>query len=356
MACYARISVVARSFLVAFVAIALGACGGTGSGGGTSSSFVPVSQGGLPKANATPPSYTMTALPLLAKAINNVGVVVGQASSGAAAKFDHGTLTVFPEHAGSQGAQALDINDNGLAVGYDTSGTQTTEGCVVSAFLAIFHQDGTVSYVGPQPYPNAQLSGINNDGIATGLFGSNAVSYPPLTTVFQPTGGGLTAIGTAINGSGVIVGQYSVDALGNVKPFSVPAQPNCCGTATFGAATDINTTGHIVGYSYSNDPNADTAWFYANGTSTALPNLPGATTAAARALNDSDEVVGQQFIGTFAHGVLWKNGQVYDLNSLVTNRPASLEIEDASDINNSGQIVVFVCCGGASQSYLLTPQ
>lgn len=153
----------------------------------------------------------------------------------------------------------------------------------------------------------------------------------------------------------MIVGEYSVDPSDDVKPFSVPAQANCCGIATFGAATDINATGQIVGYSYGSDPNAATAWFYANGTSTAPADLSGATTAVARALNEGDEVVGQQFVGTFAHGVLWKNGQVYDLNTLVTNRPTTLQIENASDINNSGQIVVFVCCGGASQSYLLTP-
>lgn len=146
MASCPRISLFTRILFVAVVAAALGACGGTGSGGGSSSSFVPISQGGLPKVSATPPSYMMTPLPMLATSINNHGVVVGISQQGNPAKFDHGTLTEFPRHAGSQFADVRDINDDGLAVGFDTSGTQTAAGCVLSAFLAIFHQDGSVSY------------------------------------------------------------------------------------------------------------------------------------------------------------------------------------------------------------------
>lgn len=340
-----------RILPAAFVIVALAACGG--GGGGSSPVLSPVGHGPLPVANATPPAYTISALPLLARAINNNGVVVG-AADGKAAKFANGTLTILPQIAGSQGSEAYDINDAGEAVGYDTTGIQQGASCVLTAYLAVYHPDGTVTFSSGQPYPNGGLFGINSVGEATGVFGPNAVSYPPITPVFSPTGGGKIAVGRAINDSGVIVGEYAVDSHDDRKPFVVPAQPNCCGTATFGNADDINTFGHIVGSSY-NDPNAVSAWFYANGTTTTLANLPGATVSAARALNDNDDVVGVEFVDTFAHGVLWRNGQVYDLQSLVTNMPPGAQIEDAMDINNSGQIVVFVPSVG-SQTFLLTPK
>lgn len=335
---------------VFFVSI-LSACGG---GGGSSSVLAPVAHGPLPVAAATPPSYTISALPLLAKAINNNGVVVG-AADGKAAEYANGVLTILPQHPGSQGSDALDINDAGVAVGTDTTGVQQGASCVLTSYFAVYHTDGTVTFSAGQPYPDAFLDGINSSGMATGNFGANAISYPPIATVFSPAGGGKIALGRAINDSGVIVGEYSVDSQDDRKPFVVPAQPNCCGTATFGGAEDINTLGHIVGFSYSTDPNADTAWFYANGTTTVLANLPGVTNSAPRAINDNDQAVGVEFAGTQSHGVLWQGGQVYDLQTLVTNLPAGAQIEDAIDINNKGQIIVFVPSVG-SQTFLLTPK
>ncbi|MGZ3532419.1 MAG: hypothetical protein ACXVAR_13105 [Vulcanimicrobiaceae bacterium] len=74
--------------------------------------------------------------------------------------------------------------------------------------------------------------------------------------------------------------------------FVVPAQPNCCGIATFGIATDVNTAGHIVGGSFSTEPDATIGWIYSAGTNTAIGTLPGGKASIARALNDNDEVVG----------------------------------------------------------------
>lgn len=228
--------------------------------------------------------------------------------------------------------------------------------CVVSAYLSIYHTDGTVTFVGPQPYPKAALLGINNNGVGAGLFGNAAISYPPLTTVFQPSAGAPFARGLAINDSGTIVGDYSTTPEDtDRKPFVVPALPNCCGTAAFGEASDINSFSHVVGDSYASDPNDTRAWIYANGVTTALATLPGTTTSAARAINDSDEAVGLDLAGSNARGVLWRNGQVYDLNALVTNLPPGAIIEDAEDINNSGKIVVFVV-DAPSSAYVLTPQ
>jgi uncharacterized membrane protein len=339
-----------KTLPAAFIIVVLSACGG--GSGGSSSVLAPIGRAPLP-ANAAPPSYTLSALPLQARAINNNGVVVGSAD-GKAAKYANGMLTILPQIAGSEGSVAYDINDLGEAVGYDTTGVQQGASCVLTAYLAVYHRDGTATFSAGQPYPNAGLFGVNNSGMATGLFGPNAVSYPPITTVFSPTGGGPLAIGRAINNSGVIVGEYAVDPQDDRKPFVVPAQPNCCGTARFGSATDVNGLGHIVGYSYAL-PSASTAWFYASGTTTTLPDLAGATNSAPRAINDNDQVVGVEFIGSYGHGVLWENGQVYDLQSLVTNMPANARIEDAVDINNSGQIIVFIPSVG-SQTFLLTPK
>ncbi len=76
----------------------------------------------------------------------------------------------------------------------------------------------------------------------------------------------------------------------------------------------------------------------------------------ARALNDHGQIVGTSNISPYAHrAALWNNGQLFDLNSLVT-ADSGWVLFDAYAINNAGQIV----CGGSYKhgpmhAVLLTP-
>jgi probable HAF family extracellular repeat protein len=144
--------------------------------------------------------------------------------------------------------------------------------------------------------------------------------------------GDMSSAATGINASGQVVG-YSESSNGDFHAFlysngqmtDLGVLPG--GTSSF--ATGINASGQVVGYSESS--NGDNhAFLYSNGQMTDLGTLTGAKNSVAHGINASGQVVGVS--GT--HAFLYSNGQMTDLGTLTGTLTSS-----ASGINASGQVV-----------------
>ena len=224
---------------------------------------------------------------------------------------------------------------------------------------------------------------INNSGQVAAILGSaynwDAVIWQngSLQNLGKVTGSNETSA-AAINNLGVVVGSYNNP---NTKPM--------IGDIASGAlkldddfdpyqlayAQDINDAGKIVGTIYNSGAWAAYSW--ENGVVTWLPGLGGniyanglnqpgqivggtngrpviwngsqitdlgslgGSDGRAIGINDLGQAVGysQDASGT-SRAFLWKNGQIYDLNSLV-NLPAGWTLASASDINDQGSIVGY---------------
>jgi probable HAF family extracellular repeat protein len=194
-----------------------------------------------------------------------------------------------------------------------------------------------------------------------------------------PTTGGsrFAPVALGINDSGQVAGYE-----GNLTPFVwTPNSPNGTSGSTLslnvagGRALGINSLGDVAGDIESNYPYQAFSWSHSTGVVTYLPFLPGAASATARRVNTNGQVVGNAtFPDGSTHGILWQNGQVFDLNSLTitggipagwifacpyTQTALALNLPLIS-INDAGQI-----CGTASvtvngiitnHAFLLTPQ
>jgi hypothetical protein len=181
----------------------------------------------------------------------------------------------------------------------------------------------------------------------------------------------LLAIGDAlaVNDAGVVVGGDCVDGE-NLLPWestgSVTFPRNACyqGNQHFSLnATDINNAGDVIGdYSAvqaSTDPfTCIFHGFLVKGDHTIdIPGPGGKTTddTAVNALNSGDWVVGID--GTMQHAIIYVNGSVYDLNSLLVGAGCSLwTLQSADDINDSGVIVGRGLLGGTEHGFMLIPQ
>ena len=134
---------------------------------------------------------------------------------------------------------------------------------------------------------------------------------------------------------------------------SVPATSSRCGNRILSGeesiAHDINGPGQIVGW--AGGIYDKYAFLWDNGEMTLLP---GDGFSGATAISDSGEVVGYYVpSGTTFHAALWRDGQRYDLNSLIGDTTVLLKL--AHDVNDAGQIVAEGMGNGGVNAYLLTP-
>jgi probable HAF family extracellular repeat protein len=113
--------------------------------------------------------------------------------------------------------------------------------------------------------------------------------------------------------------------------------PTLGGSANWASA--INSSGQIVGTSYTSGTSGAHAFLYSNGQMTNLGTL-GGPISEADAINDSGQVVGSAYTGgqdtignPISHAYLYSNGAMHDLDAL--GSPGSV----ALGINNAGQIV-----------------
>jgi probable HAF family extracellular repeat protein len=126
------------------------------------------------------------------------------------------------------------------------------------------------------------------------------------------------------------------------------------------AAKDINSFGHVVGYSSLADDATVNAflWTKKSGKMEDLAPIPGAANSIAIALNDSDVVVGSSTDSTFTTftATIWKHGVATDLNTLIPTG-SSLHLIFGCSINSRGEILGLATdlTGAVYYAYELIP-
>jgi probable HAF family extracellular repeat protein len=132
-------------------------------------------------------------------------------------------------------------------------------------------------------------------------------------------------------------------------------------SSAFGnAAKDINSSGHVVGFSSLSDNVTFNAflWTRETGKMKALKPIKGVANSVAIALNDSDEVVGSSINSTFTAltATVWKHGVPVDLNTLIPAN-SSLYLIFGCSINSRGQILGLATnlAGTVYHAYELIP-
>jgi len=256
-------------------------------------------------------------------------------------------LPTLDNNHGNNGVAAA-VNDFGEVAG---AAENTTPGCPTqnpAAFLNQYYQYKPVLWrnhtieelatVGGDPVGTAVA--INNHGEAAGMTGtcgafSLSLGYylSPLHAVLWEKDGTPTDLGS--------LGGNESSALGN-------------------AAKDINSFGHVVGYSSLSDNATINAfhWTRKTGKMKALVPIKGIANSIAIALNDSDEVVGSSINSTFTTltATIWKHGVPADLNTLIPAN-SSLNLLFGCSINSRGQILGLATnlAGTVYHAYELIP-
>ncbi|HZZ43732.1 MAG TPA: hypothetical protein VFE58_12405 [Tepidisphaeraceae bacterium] len=267
----------------------------------------------------------------LAYGINDSGEVTGYSSVAS---------TGVPQHAflysngamidlGSLGNESFGqaINNNGQIAGYYT----IADGTNYHAFL---YSNGTMTDIGVLPgTADTQAAGVNDSGevvgesYLSGGYNYHAFVYVDGTMTDLGTLGGEISSASAINNAGQIVGKASLGVL----------------------ATYFNSHSSL-------SIDEAHAFLYSSGTMTDLGTL-GGYQSQADAINNLGQIVGESDItpGSYAeHAFLYFDGTMIDLNSLID--PATgWVLNEATGINDRGQIIGNGMYDGQQEAFLLTP-
>ena len=303
---------------------------------------------------------------------------------------------------GGAGSEAYGINANGQVVGVsDLPGD-----AVQHAFL---YSGGTMTDLGTLPGKTlSAANGINDLGQIVGTsysysngeeVGDRAFLYSAGVMSDLGTLGGLVSWGTGIDDSGRIVGQsyprgsfadaflYSDGVMSNLgtlggewgsDAYAINASGQVVGVAftrdgsqhpflysggsmsdlgtlggSAGYAYGVNASGQVVGWANTGGIGAQHAFLYSEGAMVDLGALPGGTWSLAAGINASAQVVGWGDGGAF----VYEDGKMYDLSNLLDSSGTNWAIENASAINDAGQIAGFAydAATGAEHAVLLTP-
>ena len=298
-----------------------------------------------------------------------VGEAPGPAAAGQAALWSVGGAR---QYTGSDYSLLYAINSAGTAVGnsYD-SGTMYASR-LSGGVLSTYGAPGTENY----------LRSINEAGDATGW---QRVWNPSIgmwdISVISLSADGVFSVGPSlgsywgddptaaavwdINNAGVILGNAANFGDGNSDIFTIDADGmHNIGTmgGTTALASAINDAGVIVGQStYSDANDATHAVRWANGVWTDLGTLAGddyGVSSAVFDINNLGEMVGVSYTDASAtdmRATIWVDDQIYDLATLLNNGQG-WTLSYANAVNDDGQIVGTGYLNGVQHAFLLTPE
>lgn len=309
-------------------------------------------------------------------AINDQGQIIGLSRTAGDQEthiflYDHGNLVdisvLYNLRSGFYAPTANAINNRGDIVGNISNGDAVllskgvttdlgTFGGVFSTALGINNSAQIVGYYSSPAFFNHAFLYSNGNFTALGPFGAEAIS-----------------IATAINDSGMIVGDatnsftvpyhaflYSNGVMADISPFGNSES----------YANDINNRGQVVGEFLTVDGTGFHAFLYSKGVFTDLGSADSPESVA-YAINDHGQVVGTTFvphedfcfdsdtgrdyscINYKQHAFLYENGEMIDLNTLLQSG-SGWELSWAFDINNKGQIVGYGLIDGRFHAFLIT--
>jgi probable HAF family extracellular repeat protein len=331
---------------------------------------------------AAPPRYAITdlgAVPTFAQIfggrVNADGIVLGVATrsftmpNGGGEQQERSFLRTSGEQREilviNGNVHAWDLNALGQVVG------TTAYYCNSRAF--VWH-DGTWSLLPPLGGSSSWCFAVNDHGQVVGGSYIDESDWPYHATLWQPDGsaidlgtlGGSTGVSNAaaINNFGVVVGWTDYPARPHVA-FRWQNGQMIALTGPGGAesrrptvARDINDEGIVAGYAdLSGDLNYEPLT-WRNGAVDTLPLPSDRPIGQAFALNNAGDIIGRATAALYEieqyRALLWRHGQVIDLNSLIPSNSGWV-LTDAAHISDSGHIVGRGLVNGELHGFLLTP-
>ncbi len=323
------------------------------------SSITPVSAASL---------YDITGLDFLPSDINDRAQVVGQQYL-----WQNGNVTNLTTLSGANNSNivARAINNNGTIVGGGLTINESTseqETIPDQAFIS----DGLT------------ISGLPRDQICTFYCSPNtaedindsgtvALNYDSRVGFVQRSDG--TTIGgistrslfsIAINNQNQIIGTGIYSGIGikgtsndSGENFLIPALTDLDDSLSYlytTRANDINDSGNIVGSSsnsLSSDLEFATLWESSTQIGLSLGSL-GGNFSEALGINNSQQIVGFSTItsdSSTQRAFLWEEGELIDLNSLITPE-SGWELTSAFEINNNGDIIGIGTFNGVERGFV----
>ncbi len=310
----------------------------------------------------------------LATAINNKGQIAG-ISDLPGGKRHHAFL--WHAHVltdlggfGGRNSVATGINNQGDVVGIAQRaqpGDGTAHFCEdpTQSCRAVLWKGGVLHDLGTLGGLSSQALGINDHDQVVGNSETSQAGQGP---GFLWQKGRMTKLGNifdqysaagavAINNGGEILGIFAtLDGSHHAYLWDGHKMTDLgAGNGTASDGYSLNDQGQVVGGIVLADNVTTHAFEWQKGTIRNLPTFPGDQGSVANVINDAGVVVGSSYKGqTFSRAVLWRGGQVVDLNTLIP-AGSGWHLEDANGINLQGQIVGQGTYQGKRRAFLMTP-
>lgn len=295
-----------------------------------------------------------------AQGINSSGQIAGQSiafdvdgefSQGRAISWQNGSTTNLGALSPDDDSNGVGINDAGQIVGW--SGDQ-----------AVLFSGGMVTGLGRLTGgTSAAAFAINNSGLIVGSADDAdgnflAVTFANGAASLIPIAGAGYSFAQAVSNSGHIAGEWSTSSTGvNMRAFvSLNGVVTSFGVLPGGnrsAATDVNDSGVIAGFGTATGGERG---FFSNGTDlVSIGVLSGFTSSRANAINNAGVVVGSVSAPGQQRAVIFSNGQLQNLNNLLSPGSGNWTLLFASDINDAGQISGVGRLNGELVGFRMTP-
>jgi probable HAF family extracellular repeat protein len=248
--------------------------------------------------------------------------------------------------------RAYDINDKGIVVGDTVTSRQSLRGFAWDSQKAaeISGIDLTLPTDPAIAFSTARAINNNNQvvGSSTILQGERAYISDSVNGIRNlGTLGTNNSAAYAINDKGEVVGTsgnaFLWDSTNGLQDLKFA-----------GAGYGINEKSQVVGSANFGDQQGQAfLWDRANGV-VSLGTLPGDNTSQASSINENSQIVGTSTSSQGDKAVIWQNGIISDLNSLIPTNSGWV-LNQASDINDAGFIVGTGIINNVQHAFLLQP-
>jgi probable HAF family extracellular repeat protein len=296
--------------------------------------------------------------------------------------WKHGQIIDLGTFGGNE-STASAVNSRGQVVGAALNTTpdpyslidflycNSSNGTQARAFL---WQDGEKQDLGTLGTGNDALAAyVNEAGQVTGYGWTNSIpnpttGFPTLHPFLWDKKRGMQDLGSFggtvvqnigwLNQRGQVVGTMTLPGDVTWHPFLWDGK-KLIDLGTFGGDQDwgnwINDAGEVVGQGAFPGDQEFHGFLWKNGKKTDLGVLPGDFLSDTAVINSQSQIVGSSGNSTSSSAVLWENGQIVDLNTLVA-AGSGLTLYVARSINDQGEIAALaVDSSGNNHAVLLIP-